>query len=58
MFDYVDWVIWSPDDKPLNWGLVLAVGSGGCVPGLIRSHPEGVSAADLQPSSLSRPLMS
>jgi hypothetical protein len=28
------------------------------VPGPIRSHPEGVSAADLQPSSLSRPLMS
>ena len=28
------------------------------LPGPIRSHPEGVSAAGLQPSSLSNPLMS
>jgi hypothetical protein len=30
----------------------------GANPGPIRSHPEGISAAALQPSSVSRPLMS
>ena len=52
---FLDKLMVTPEVKPLLSDEHFSVDG---TPGPIRSHPDGVSAAGLQPSNLSRPLMS